>query len=152
MIGGNGHTVYRQTSRQFGRQKLNRNLHALFHMGDSFPRTPHHTHTYKPTIYDAVWMNDIDFCSPCRITASGWSGFVFHWCPTGSCSSCTTRRTVPTATAASRSARLVSGPKLGPSQWPTQQSLVTRTVCWPFKSKATLRKQTLFSDLFVEWS
>ena len=44
-----------------------------------------------------------------------------------------------------------SWPKLGPDQWPNVSS-VTHTVCWPFKSKAALRKQTLFSDLFVEWS
>lgn len=68
----------------------------------------------------------------------------------GSCPSCTARRTVRTAPAASRSNKWAD---LNWVQISDQNiSLVTHTLCWPFKSKGTLRKQTLFSDLFVEWS
>lgn len=68
----------------------------------------------------------------------------------GSCPSCTVRRTVRTAPAASRSNKWAD---LNWVQISDQNiSLVTHTLCWPFKSKGTLRKQTLFSDLFVEWS
>lgn len=39
-----------------------------------------------------------------------------------------------------------------PNEWPIHESLVRLTLCWPFKSKGSMGKQTLFNDLFVELS